>query len=195
MARGWLRHRRNDIFPNGAADGAPSNCQKRGDFHLLERRSRFKPVTYKQRALQPFAQPLCNPATLPARFNLSSPLGCPRDGLGCHRDGLGCRRDGEPRACCSARHLVSSSGPLRFDTLHVLDALISMGFAGISGRSSPSQRLLPPKHKVNGFCHVQDAAVFTAPNLLCIRSGRNLFNCFLLPFLQGHQVAPRKNHV
>lgn len=42
MAQSWLRHKRNDIFPSSAADGAPSNCQKRGDFHLLVTGGSFK---------------------------------------------------------------------------------------------------------------------------------------------------------
>lgn len=127
MAWGWLRRGRNDIFPNSAADGAPSNCQKRGDFHLLVTRGRFKLVTYKQRALQRFPQPQRNPtAALPARLHLGSHLGC--------------QRDGEPRLHCSAWGLISLSGPLGFLALHVLEAFISMGFAGTSGRSSPPGR-------------------------------------------------------
>jgi len=140
MARGWLRRSRSDISPSSAADGAPSNRQKRGDFHRLVTGGCSKRVTYKRRARQRLPQPLCRPAWL----NLSSHLGC--------------HRDGEPRVCCSAGGLVSSSGPSGFLTFHMLGAFISVGFAGFAGRSSPRSA---PKLEGSGFCHVWDPVVFT----------------------------------
>lgn len=147
---------------------------KAGDFHLLLTGGRSKRMPYTQRARQRFPQALCHPAALPAPGNLTNHPGS--------------ERNGEPRVCCGAGGLTSLPGSLGFPALHMLDAFLWMGFAGIPGRSSLSQRLLPlqpPKARGERW----DLA---ALSLRCIPAGRNSFNCWLLPFLQGRQRRTRQ---
>lgn len=62
-------------FPQQCCRWSSKQLSKSGDFHLLRTGGRFKPVTYKQRALYGCTELPCDPAALPERFNLGSHLG------------------------------------------------------------------------------------------------------------------------